>query len=117
MRFFFIVAAVAMVAGCGTTQKPEVSPARPVPIDRAERGDLIGLDSATLIERFGRAQFQVREGDGSKLQFAGGSCVLDAYLYPATSGGGSPRVIHVDTRDREGRVVGQAACIRMIEAR
>ncbi len=117
MRIFLIVAAVVLVAGCGTNPKPDVNPARPVPIDRAERGDLIGLDSATLIGRFGRAQFQVREGEGIKLQFAGGTCVLDAYLYPAPSGGGAARVTHVDTRNRDGRGVAQADCIRMIEAR
>ena len=84
---------------------------RPIPV-AVERGDLIGLDAAALLTRFGRPRLQVKEGDGTKLQFAGGSCLLDAYLYPQ---GGTPRVTHVDTRNRDGRDVPQAACIALIE--
>ena len=88
-----------------------VTPIRAV---ATERGDLIGLDASALATRFGPPRLQVREGDGTKLQFAGGSCFLDAYLYPSPA---LPRVTHVDTRNREGRPVAQAECIKMIEAR
>ena len=63
-----------------------------------------------------QARLQVREGVGTKLQFAGGACLLDAFLYPGV-GGGTPHVLHVDTRSRDGRTVDQAPCIAMIETR
>ena len=109
MRILLTAAAVILLAGCGTTPIPVSTPTRAAAI---ERGDLIGLDANALVTRFGRPRLQVREGDGTKLQFAGGLCFLDAYLYPSA---GSPRVTHVDTRNREGGAVAQAECVRMIE--
>lgn len=91
-------------------------PIAPTPTPDRERGDLIGLDANDLGTRFGQPRLQVREGVGTKLQFAGGSCILDAYLYPGI-GGGTPHVTHVDTRSRDGRTVDQRSCIAMIEAR
>ena len=110
MRLILTAATLLLLAGCGTTPIPVSTPTRAAAI---ERGDLIGLDANALVTRFGRPRLQVREGDGTKLQFGGGSCLLDAYLYPSP---GLPRVTHVDTRNREGRPVAQAECIRMIEA-
>ena len=111
MRKLLTVTAFLTLAGCGTTPTPVATPIRAVP---TERSDLVGLDAAALTARFGKPRLQVREGDGTKLQFAGGTCLLDAYLYPSPS---QPRVTHVDTRDREGRTMAQADCIRTIEAR
>lgn len=111
MRKILTFTALLMLAGCGTTPTPVVTPIRAVP---SERADLVGLDAAALTARFGKPRLQVREGDSTKLQFAGGTCLLDAYLYPSPS---LPRVAHVDTRDREGRPVAQGDCIRTIEAR
>ena len=112
MRYLLSAAALLLLAGCGTTPVPVIKPDRPVPSVPAQRGGLIGLDANTLATRLGRPRLQVREGDGTKLQFAGGTCLLDAYLYPSP---GLPRVTHVDTRNREGRPVAQAECVRMIE--
>ena len=116
MHKFLTAVAVLLLAGCGTTPMPVVTPDAPVSTP-PQRGGLIGLDANALATRFGKPRLQVREGDGTKLQFAGGSCLLDAYLYPSTSGGGVPRVTHIDTRNREGRSVEQADCVRMIEER
>ena len=117
MRLILTAATLLLLAGCGTTPIPVSAPALPVVSTPPQRGDLIGLDANTLATRFGKPRLQVREGDGTKLQFARGSCLLDAYLYPSTSGGGVPRVTHIDTRNREGRSVAQADCVRMIEER
>lgn len=120
MRIILTAAALLLLAGCGSTPIPTSAPAvptTPAVTERPQSGDLIGLDANALATRFGRPRFQVREGDGTKLQFAGGSCLLDAYLYPPPSGSGVARVTHVDTRNREGRPVAQADCVRMIEAR
>ena len=67
-----------------------------------------------LIEHFGRPRLQIREGDGSKLQFSGTSCVMDFYLYPAQ--GGVPRVTHIDARNFQGGNVAAQACVYEIEA-
>ncbi len=109
MRKIPTAAALLLLAGCGTTPTPVATPIRAVP---TERGGLIGLDASALATRFGTPRLRVREGEGTKLQFAGGACLLDAYLYPSP---GQPRVTHVDTRNREGQPVAQAECIRMIE--
>ncbi len=117
MRFIALLAATLALAACGTTPPPAtVAPPRPaVAATAPDRGGLIGLDANGLASRFGKPRLQVREGDGTKLQFAGGSCLLDAYLYPATGGGGVPRVTHVDTRNRDGRSVDQESCVKAIE--
>ena len=117
MRIILTSALALVLAGCAATPKPAPTPERAVvPAPAREYGALIGLDANALSARFGLPRLQVREGPGTKLQFAGGSCLLDAYLYPAP-GGGSPRVSHVDTRGRDGRSVDQANCITMIETR
>ena len=69
-----------------------------------------------LGQHFGRPRVQIREGDGTKLQFAGPNCILDAYLYPSPSGAGVPRVTHVDTRNSQGNPVNAQNCIASLEA-
>ena len=66
-----------------------------------------------LIEHFGSPRLQIREGDGTKLQFAGPNCVLDFYLYPAQ--GGVPRVNHIDARNIQGGDVNAQSCVYEIE--
>ena len=108
--------AALLLAGCASSPEPLAIPARlPVASVPPERGPLIGADANMLSLRFGAPRLRVREGEGTKLQFAGGTCLLDAYLYPASDGVG--RVTHVDTRNREGRNVPQADCVAMIERR
>ena len=116
MRRYVPLAAALLLTACATSE-PVAIPARvattiPQP---PERGPLIGADAAALTGRFGAPRLTVREGDGTKLQFAGGTCLLDAYLYPASDR--IPRVTHIDTRNREGRNVAQADCIALIERR
>ena len=102
---------------------PRRSRRRPAPVTPAagappERGALIGADAGELASRFGAPRLQVREGDGTKLQFAGGGCVLDAYLYPPPADG-APRVTHVDTRTaaRAATSSVEASCTRLDRAR
>jgi hypothetical protein len=116
MRFTLLLTAALLLAGCASSPEPVAIPARlPVASTPPERGPLIGADASTLATRFGEPRLRVREGDGTKLQFAGGACLLDAYLYPASDG--VARVTHVDTRNRDGRNVAQAECVAMIERR
>ena len=43
---------------------------------------VLGQNAAALVQLFGNADAEVREGAGRKLQFESQLCVLDAYLYP-----------------------------------
>ena len=118
MRYLLSAAPLFLLAGCGTTPVPVITPDRPQAGTQAapvERGALIGLDAGGLAARLGSPRLQVREGDGIKLQYGASGCVLDAYLYPGS--GGVARVTHVDTRTRDGRAIDQASCLRMIELR
>ena len=118
MRFLAPVTAALLVAACASTPRPSpVTPARPVVEEAPERGDLIGLTTDELRVRFGQPRLTIREGAGTKLQFATAACVLDAYLYPPASGSGVARVTHVDTRTRDGRGAEQASCLAAIEGR
>jgi hypothetical protein len=110
--------AVLFLAACATTPPPKpIEKPEPVVVEKPESGDLIGLTANELATRFGQPRLQIREGDGTKLQFTAPSCILDAYLYPPPSGSGVPRVAHVDTRDRSGRDVDKTGCITAIQAR
>lgn len=70
-----------------------------------------------LIQHFGRPRLQIVEGDGTKLQFAGPNCVLDVYLYPQGSGGGTPRATTIEARNFQGLDVNPQSCAAAIEAR
>ena len=111
--------AALLITGCASTPTPEpVKPAVTVP-EKTEDHDHSTLDGMTaneLGQHFGQPRLQIREGDGTKLQFASSSCVLDAYLYPNPSGAGVPRVTHVDTRNFQGNPVNEQNCIASIEA-
>jgi hypothetical protein len=108
-------AAALLLAACASTPPPPVEkPTVPVAVPtKPERGELIGLSSNELVARLGTPRIQVREGDGTRLQFTSAACVLDAYLYPGS--GGVPRVSHVEARTRDGRGATQESCLATIE--
>ncbi|HEU0310474.1 MAG TPA: hypothetical protein VFR36_04565 [Sphingomicrobium sp.] len=115
-----LIPALLLVAGCASTPAPV--PVQPVATPPPAAGShdhstLNGMSANELVEHFGRPRLQVREGDGTKLQFAGPGCVLDAYLYPSQSGAGMPRVTHIDTRNPQGGPVNTQNCIASIEGR
>ena len=122
MRRFALIAAL-LVAGC--TPTPDVQPmptpqfpTRPTsPVVPQQRGDLIGLTAAELVQRLGNPALQIREGQSLKLQFRAPSCILDAYLYRPASGQGIERVAHVDARLRSGADTNQIACISALGPR
>jgi hypothetical protein len=121
MRRIVPIAAL-LAAGCASTPAPapREAPSAPVAVisvSRHNHDTLDGMTANDLAEHFGRPRLQIREGDGTKLQFAGPGCVLDAYLYPPAGGQGVPRVSHVDTRNLQGGDVNTQACIASIEGR
>lgn len=117
---YLIPAAFIFVAACAPRPAPGPIPAatpvsEPSTTDRHDHRTLNGMTANELIEHFGRPRLQVREGDGTKIQFAGASCVLDTYLYPGQ--GGVSRVTHIDARNLQGGNVDTQSCVYAIEAR
>ena len=81
-----------------------------------QHGHLIGLAAGELGDLFGQPALQVREGPGLKLQWRGGGCVLDAYLYQGPSGQGLERATHIDARLTSGTPTDAASCEASLEA-
>ncbi|GLR47536.1 hypothetical protein [Sphingomonas astaxanthinifaciens] len=96
MRRLLPVSAL-LLAACASTPPPTPTP-KPTPKPVEVRSGISGLSQPELVQRFGVPAFQVREGPGLKLQWQNATCVLDAYLYPPTSGSGVATVLHADAR-------------------
>ncbi len=114
-----LFALTLLVSGCATvpptqpvTQPATVPATAPSP---RESGDLIGLTGNELVGRLGRPALQIVEGQSLKIQFRSPRCVLDAYLYPGTSGG-PYRVTHVDARSPAGSDMAQYDCLSALES-
>lgn len=73
----------------------------------------MGKTADQLARLFGDPQADVAEPPARKLQFSGGACVLDAYLYPPR-GGGEGRVTHIDARRKDGTEVDRVACVNAL---
>jgi hypothetical protein len=113
-----ILAGLLLLAACAPRPAPAPTPPQPAAppaavVDRHDHRTLNGMTANELVEHFGRPRLQIREGDGTKLQFAGPNCVLDFYLYPAQ--GGVPRVSHIDARNSQGADFNAQACVHAIE--
>ncbi len=110
-----VLTPILFLAACAprVAQQPAPGPGTP-PVEHVSSGVLIGLTASELGARFGRPNFQVREGDGTKLQWSENGCVLDAYLYPPPNGQGVPRVAHVDARNPSGVDLDIDSCLALI---
>lgn len=76
---------------------------------------VIGADKAALERQFGQPRLDVWEGDARKLQFSGGPCVLDIYLYPPRPGA-TPIATYVDARRASDALdVDRAACVKALK--
>lgn len=110
----------AVLTGCAAPTVPALAPAAapPPPTSYTTTGleSVIGSTAAALVGQFGRADLDLREGRGRKLQFIGPICVLDAYLYPPR-GGGESVVTHVDARLPDGREMDRSSCVAALSAR
>jgi len=109
MRRIITLAAIALLAACARAPRPAPGPIT-TPVERPS-GALIGLTASELGQRFGKPDFQVREGSGTKLQWTGQGCVLDVYLYPPETGRGVERVTFADARRASGADIGVEACL------
>ncbi|MEO5577881.1 MAG: hypothetical protein ABIR25_02360 [Sphingomicrobium sp.] len=113
MRRFLAPSLALLVAACASTPAPQPAAVVIKPTARPG-GMLIGLDVHDLGQRFGQPAFQVQEGPGTKLQWAGGGCVLDVFLYPPASGSGSARVTYADARRPSGVDIDVASCLALM---
>jgi hypothetical protein len=116
-----LLASLVFVAACAP--RPETMPT-PQPVttaasesDRHDHRTLNGMTVNELIQHFGKPKLQIVEGQSTKLQFAGPSCVLDIYLYPPESGSGAPRATYIEARNFQGGNVSAQACAAAIENR
>lgn len=109
---------VVMLSACApaTVQnalgRPAVTPLVAIPTGLE---GVMGQSAGALQTQFGTPELDVLEGDARKLQFAGASCVLDAYLYPGAQGR-DPIVTHVDARLPDGRDMDKASCVAALLA-
>ena len=109
---FLPFALILVLAACARAPQPTPGPG-PAPVAR-HTGVLTGLTASELGARFGRPNFQVREGPGTKLQWSKNGCVLDAYLYPPDQGRGVDRVMHVDSRAPSGADMAIQTCLALL---
>ena len=107
-----VLASFAALASCAPR------PQAPAPVTRPEvkpgGATMIGFTENDLVSRFGQPVLRVKEGPGTKLQWAHNGCVLDAYLYPETGHIGD-RVTHVDTRNPSGADISINACLDLLK--
>lgn len=94
-----------------------IAPPRPRILSAPGLEGVIGAGPDELVRQFGPARLDVWEGDARKLQFSGRACVLDVFLYPATTGG-PVTATHVEARRAsDGQDVDRAACVSSLRGK
>ncbi len=75
-----------------------------------DAGGLIGLETSEVTRLLGPADFRRADGPAQILQYRGGTCVLDLYLYREP---GSARfvVTHVEARNQSFASIAPDACL------
>jgi hypothetical protein len=119
-KLFFALAMATLLSACGgQTPGPKAVTAVPVPFPArsvVSGTGIMGRDARALIQMFGPAALDVREEGARKLQFIGGACILDAYLYPP-SRGKEPVVTYLSARVPDGRDADEASCVAALNQR
>ena len=115
-RILMILAPGLLLAGCaagGATTGPARAPFVPIPTGTIGLEGVIGQNARGLVARLGTPIADMSEGTARKLQFASGTCVLDAYLYP--KGNAEPVVTYLDARQSDGSPVDRASCVSALQ--
>jgi hypothetical protein len=104
------------LAGCQQNATPRSAGSSPPPMKEAGLGRVIGRTAPQLVQLFGPADLDAREGKARRLQFTGAACVLDAYLYPPEDGG-EPEASYLDARTPQGDDMDRASCVSALSRR
>lgn len=104
------------LASCQQGGPPRSAGTAPQPMREAGLGKVVGRTAAQLVQLFGPADLDAREGRARRLQFVGAACVLDAYLYPPAHGG-EPVADYVDARTPQGEDMDRASCVSALSRR
>lgn len=115
----FGIALPLLLAACASSPAVEVAAPRPQPASLVRvpaTAPLLGQNAAGLAALLGAPSATFAEGTARKLQFAGGGCVLDAYLNPPAAGGEAV-VTHLDARRPSGEDYDAAACVAALRMR
>jgi hypothetical protein len=111
-RILLALGSLTALSACGaaTDQRPPTF--IPPPSVKVATGldRVMGKDARTLVSLFGPAVQDVREVTSRKLQFAGSSCILDAYLYPPAPGKEAV-VTYLSARVPDGRDADKTSCV------
>ncbi|MET0240776.1 MAG: hypothetical protein ABW184_12860 [Sphingobium sp.] len=100
--------------GAGTDARPQTIPGFALPSGTGGPANgVVGLDARALQRQFGKPRLDIRDPTAHKLQFAGGACVLDAYLYPPDVDK-EPLVTFAEARTAQGAAVDVAACAKSL---
>jgi hypothetical protein len=111
-----ILAAGLVLAGCQQNASPRSAGSSPPPMKEAGLGRVIGRTAQQLIQLFGPADLDAREGKARRLQFVGAACILDAYLYPPEKDG-EPETSYLDARTPQGEDIDRASCVSALSRR
>ncbi len=116
LRRLILVAGLTL-AGCQQNAPPRSAGSlAPPPMREAGLGRVIGHTAPQLVELFGPADLDAREGNARRLQFTGAACILDAYLYPSGKGG-EPEASYIDARTPQGEDMDRASCVSALSRR
>ena len=109
-----VLGLILLLAACADTPKSVNTPPHPaLPPPPAKLGGLnqvMGHSAGELTALFGTPEQDLREVNGRRLQFSGGKCVLDAFLYPPVPGRDAV-VTYVEARTPDGRDSDRAECV------
>ena len=115
-RIAMVILPGLLLAGCatsGTVARPGRAAFVPIPTGTMGLEGVIGQNARGLVARLGTPVADLTEGTARKLQFASGTCVLDAYLYP--KGNAEPVVTYLDARQSDGSPVDRASCVSALQ--
>ena len=112
--FALILATLLPLAGCagddGTTDATASASYADYPGDA---GRLLGLETSQVTGLLGPADFRRADGPTEILQYRGGTCVLDLYLY-RDDATGDFRVRYIEARDRGFARVAPDTCLASV---
>jgi hypothetical protein len=107
------VLAALSVTACAAPQRAEqvrTPPLPAIPPGPTGLGAVIGQTPEAVLQRFGSAYLDRREGPARHLQFKNAGCIFDVYFYAdANSAAHTGR--HADARLTDGRTAEPATCI------